>query len=249
MTSACLSAAVVMGVLCLACSVSRSRHLRTRLSVAAVLILATAVPMQLFLHFGPADWHFDEFDNAIFLSAGWAPLFVCASALLAYVAYTLILKPAPVSRLLWVGGLVLCAISAYFALQGRVDHPVASGFSVSVIAWLVALYAAGTGVTADLVRCCDDAAAECSSPRALVFRKAVYGDSLWLSSFAALLALVGQHVASGSFALSSPVFMFPAGMAAIALAGYLRTEKDAPPYSMVYTILWSIAYGLWLEFA
>jgi hypothetical protein len=220
-----------------------------RLSIAAVFILATAIPMQMFLRFGPAEWPFDEFDNALFLSAGWAPLFVCASALLAYVAYTLLLKPAPVSRTLWVGGFALCLISAYFALQGRVDHPVADGLSVSSIAWLVALYAAGTSMTADLVRCCDDEAAECSSPRALVFRRAVYGDSLWLSSLAALLALAGQHLATGSFALASPVFMFPAGMTAIALAGYLRTEKDAPPYAMVYTVLWAIAYGLWLEFA
>ncbi|GAB4153487.1 MAG: hypothetical protein Kow00107_03860 [Planctomycetota bacterium] len=223
------------------------RYRRLWSSVTALSFLAAGMTLQSMGVLGSPEWRFSEFSNALHMAAGWAPLCVAASALFAYVAYATVLKTAPIGKSFWFACIALCGVSAYFAWKGRIDHPVESFFSAAPISWLLAIVGAGVILTADFVKL--PAEAEESGLVAEVFRRAVYGDALWITASAAIVGWFGQHSASGFYAFTAPVFMFSAGLAALALNGYLGSRERRIPFAFIYLIIWAIAWGGWLEFA
>jgi hypothetical protein len=239
-------AAAGMAVLCGYAAFTADRRKRVWAALTAVSVLLAAIAASAARVGLPDSWRFDEYVNALHMAAAWQPLCIAGAALFSYFAYTAVLRTAPFGKFFWVACATLCGVGLFFGLTGMADHPVTRFLAADTIAWLIAVIGAGVILTAEFTKA--DPSTEEHAAAARLFRRAVFGDALWISATAALVGWAGQLFSIGLFSVTSPVFMFSAGLAGIALHGYLGENDKRFPFAFVYLTAWAFAWGYILEY-
>ncbi len=221
--------------LLLACGYSLFRRPFIGSPIFCALAVIAATMAASMLGYTKSVWTTETFDDALFLAAAWLPLWIVASALIYMSLYGSIGKISNSNGRIWVFCLMFSAIALFFAYRGSVSHPVTSLLDLSVIGWFLVIAGMGEGIAAENVNCADST------------RRLMFAESASTAALGAILAVIASIAKTSTISLSTPVLSVGLVVAVFSMSGAIRGVRPKFPHLTIISLLWCVAYGLWLE--
>ncbi|MDZ7816980.1 MAG: hypothetical protein U5N86_13640 [Planctomycetota bacterium] len=226
---------LVLAAAFLSCAFVDRKGMRKAVTTLTGLLLIAGVVVYASFARGSTVWLFDHYANALHLASGWAGAFVAVMAAMMMGAFRFVNPDSKPSVSFWILLCMISLTSGFFALTANMIHLEPSLFSGRSIAGFLVLLALAEGIAAEHIR------------DSSLLRKAACGDSALFASVAAAVLILHTVSRSGSLGFNDPLFVLSVGVALISFGGFVAGEKSRLPLMSVFSLLWLVSYGLWLE--